>query len=171
MTTLGSMGHFWVKLMWGGGVMGGMVVEEGPSLQSTPPQTHTLAPDVPTIHAPACTRRCRIKRGQKQMGPEECPKKWGKGKEGEGRDTPESTVLPQEGWGGGCKGGALCTRPPQSPSAPAPPSTPSEEGAGLRAGGAVCLPPAPAPPKQVAAASAAAALSPAQPRAAPPLAR
>lgn len=77
MTTLGSMGHFWAKLMWGGGGYGwdggggGALTPEHPP----PRQTHTLAPDVPTIHAPACTRRRRIKRGQKQMGPEECPKK------------------------------------------------------------------------------------------------
>lgn len=51
-------------------------------------------------------------------------------------------MLPLEGWEGGCKGGALCTRPPQSSSASALPSTPSEEGAGLRAGGGVgCVSP------------------------------
>lgn len=50
-------------------------------------------------------------------------------------------MLPLEGWEGGCKGGALCTRPPQSSSASTPPSTPSEEGAGLRVGGCCVSPP------------------------------
>ena len=110
----GQFGHFWKKLVRGAGVMGAVLGEEVSSLQSTPlPHTHTHThthtqtphththPHTPTTHAPACPRRRRIPRGQKQTRREERPKKVRNGRRRGGERRPGVHGAPAGGRGPG----------------------------------------------------------------------